>query len=248
VGLQSAPIGPTHSPVSGEACDQVMHNDFEQMVHLARQVSASGRWETLNEKVRALAHAPGLRPHWWIQVMGGLLSKVFTEYLSLKQSFDDKGEPSLLAWRARNLLELSIWSQYCSKTEEHAHRVYEDAGRDEIGIYEEFSKWGTATSKDQDFLDIFSEASKNLEQRAMKEGISSLDGKFKEVADAAKELGLWHHYKVSNRMLSKFAHPTALSILAVADQKTEQEQRELFFAFGCLFFVGAFNMIELQLT
>lgn len=180
--------------------------------------------------------------------MGGLLSKVFAEYLSLKRAFDDKGEPSLLAWRARNLLELSIWSHYCSKTEEHAHRLYEDAGRDEIGIYKEFSKWGTATSKDQGFLDIFSEASKNLEQRAMKEGIFLLQGKFKEVADAAKELGLGHHYNLSNRMLSKFAHPTALSILSVANQKTEQEQRELFFAFGCLFFVGAFAFIESQLA
>ncbi len=224
-----------------------MHTDFEQMVHLAGQISTSGRWDALNEKVRSLAQAPGLRPPWWIQVMGGLLSKVFIEYLSLKRSFDDMGEPSLLAWRARNLLELSIWSQYCSKTEEHAHRLYEDAGRDEIGIYEEFFKWGTATSKEQDFLDLFSEASKNLEQRAMKEGISSLQGKFKEVADAAKELGMGHHYKVANRMLSKFAHPTALSILSLADEKTEQGQRELFFAFGCLFFVGAFTSIESQL-
>lgn len=225
-----------------------MDTDFEQMVHLALQISTSGRWEAINEKVRALAQAPGMRPPWWIQVMGGLLSKAFAEYLSLKRSFDHKGEPSLLAWRARNLLELSIWSHYCSKTEEHARRLYEDAGRDEIGIYEEFSKWGTATSKDQDFLDLFSEASKNLEQRAKNEGISSLDGKFKEVADAAKELGLGHHYKLSNRMLSKFAHPTALSILSVANQKTEQEQRELFFAFGCLFFVGAFTFIESQLA
>jgi len=135
-----------------------MAPDFEQMVSLAAQISTSGRWNSINEKLRALAQAPGPRPRWWIQIMGDLLSKVFNECLKLKQSFDEHGEPSLLACRASNLLELSIWSQYCSKTQENARRLHKDAGRDEIGVYEGFSKWGISTSQDPDFLSLFSEA------------------------------------------------------------------------------------------
>jgi hypothetical protein len=48
-------------------------------------------------------------------------------------------------------------------------------------------------------------------------------------------------------MLSKFAHPTAMRILAQHDEKREALQRDCFFSQGCLFFTGAFHAIEGQL-
>lgn len=63
--------------------------------------------------------------------------------------------------RARNLLELSVWSLYCAKDRTHARRLYEDAGRDVLGIYSAFEKWGTATV---------------LSSRAAADGTTSLDG------------------------------------------------------------------------
>lgn len=52
------------------------------------------------------------------------------------------------------------------------------------------------------------------------------------MADAAKELGLQEFYTPVNRMLSKFAHPTAMALLA------PPEGEPLARAFGGLFVVG----------
>ncbi len=48
-------------------------------------------------------------------------------------------------------------------------------------------------------------------------------------------------------MLSKFAHPTAMRILAPPDERTEALQRDYFFSQGCLFFTGTFSALEGQL-
>ncbi len=42
-------------------------------------------------------------------------------------------------------------------------------------------------------------------------------------------------------MLSKFAHPTAMRILAPPDERRESIQRDVFFSNDCLFFTGAFH-------
>jgi hypothetical protein len=92
----------------------------------------------------------------------------------------------------------------------------------------------------------------NREERSCRgalanEGIESLDGKFKEVRDAAIECGLGEHFSLSYKVLSKFAHPTAMRILAPPKDKTEAVQREVFYSQGCLFFTGAFHALEREL-
>lgn len=65
-----------------------------------------------------------------------------------------------------------------------------------------------------DWVDPLSTAKQNLAERALaNEGIESLDGKFKEVRDAAIECGLGEHFSLSYKVLAKFAHPTAMRIL-----------------------------------
>jgi hypothetical protein len=48
-------------------------------------------------------------------------------------------------------------------------------------------------------------------------------------------------------MLSKFAHPTAMQILAPPDEVKAVLQKDCFFSQGCLFFSGAFQALEGQL-
>jgi hypothetical protein len=71
---------------------------------------------------------------------------------------------------------------------------------------------------------------------------------YKPVSDAAKEVGMGDHFAASNRMLSKFAHPTAMQILASPNDAKTSSQRAVFFNHGCLFFVGAFKELEKQLN
>jgi hypothetical protein len=226
-----------------------MDPEFQRLVDAAAEVAASGRWSAVNERIKNLAANLGPDNDWHVQLLGCLCAQIFSEYLALKRAYADEREreSSLLAWRARNLLELSVWSLYCAKDRAHSRRLYEDAGRDVLGIYSAFEKWGTATAKEADFLALFSTAKRELSSRAAADGIPSFDGDFKRVNEAAEEVGIGEHFRLSYKMLSKFAHPTAMRILAPPDQPRTALQRDCFFSQGCLYFRGAFDSFEDQL-
>jgi hypothetical protein len=226
-----------------------MEPEFSRLVDVAANIAASGRWDAVNEKIKQPAANPGKDNAWWVQLFASLCAQVFSEYLLLKRAHQEgqTDAASLLAWRSRNLLELSVWCLYCSKSRENARRLYEDAGRDVFGIFGAFTKWGIAKAQDPDWLDIFTGARQDLSQRAAAEGVSSLDGDYKRVSDAAKECGIGENFSLSYRMLSKFARPTAMRILAPPDEMKEALQKDVFFSQGCLFFAGAFEALEAQL-
>jgi hypothetical protein len=75
----------------------------------AAQIGASGRWAALNATIVRLAKNPGSNNAWYVQVLAGPYSNIFSEHLLLKRAHaEEQGDASLLAWRARNLLELSV--------------------------------------------------------------------------------------------------------------------------------------------
>lgn len=226
-----------------------MDAEFSRLVDEAADIAASGRWAAVNERIKHLAANPGVDNDWWVQLFACLCSQIFSEYLLLKRAHGAKenGDAPLLAWRARNLLELSVWSTYCAKSRENARRLYEDAGRDALGLYNAFTKWGAATAQSTDWLEPIANAKQDLSQRAVSDGIESLDGPYKHVKEAAQECGIGDHFSLSYRMLSKFAHPTAMQILASPDEARDALQKDCFFSQGCLFFTGAFVALEGQL-
>lgn len=227
-----------------------MDPEFSRLVNEAAGIASSGRWAAVNARIEALAANPGPDNAWWVQLFASLCSQNFGEYLSLKRTYENKqnDDAPLLAWRARNLLELSVWSTFCAKSRDNARRVYEDAGRDVRGIFDAFIKWGAATAQASDWLDPLAAAKQDLSERArLLDGITSLDGSYKQLSEAAKESGIGDHFSLSYKMLSKFAHPTAMRILAAPDEKKENLQRDCFFSQGCLFFTGAFHALEGQL-
>jgi hypothetical protein len=226
-----------------------MDPEFSKLIEMAASIATSGRWAAVNARIERLTANPGVDNEWFVRLFGSLCSKVFSEYLALKRAHGEKREndASLLAWRARNLLELAVWSMYCSKSRENARRLYEDAGRDVRGVFDAFTKWGSATAEAADWLEPLSRAKEDLSQRAASNGIESLDGPYKQVNEAAKECGIGGQFSVSYKTLSKFAHPTAMRILAPPDEAKNALQRDWFFHDGCLFFTGAFGALEGQL-
>ena len=226
-----------------------MDPEFSRLVDFAADVAASGRWEAANKRIEHLAESPGKDNEWWVQVIASLCSQVFSEYLLLKRAYEEtkNDNAALLAWRARNLLELSVWSISCSKSRANARRLYEDAGRDAFGLFGAFTRWGIATAQDPEWLDPITGAKQDLSKRAAAEGINSLDGPYKQVREAAEECGLGENLTLSHKMLSKFAHPTAMQILAPLDEAKVSKQKDFFFSQGCLFFTGAFEALEGQL-
>jgi plasmid stabilization system protein ParE len=128
---------------------------FTRFVEAADEIRTSGRWAAVNAAVERLAGNPGAGNEWYVQVVGGLCFCVFSEYLSLKRAYEDDRhrDSSLLAWRARNLLELSVWSIYAAKSRENARRLYEDAGRDARDVLSAFSNWGVDTAQTADWIE-----------------------------------------------------------------------------------------------
>jgi hypothetical protein len=222
-----------------------VNSEFAKFVDDAANVKTSGRWDAINAKITRLATKPGVGNEWYVQLFGALCFQVFSEYHLLEHAYGaGRGNASLLAWRARNLLELSVWSRYFTKSREHARRLYEDAGRDVLDILSAFEKWGQATAQSTDWLGPIASSKQDLSQRAAAEGIETLEGSYKRVAEAAKDCGMSDHYTLTFKMLSKFTHPTAMQFLGAPDEARHALQRDCFFSQGCLFFTGAFVALE----
>ena len=226
---------------------------FSAFVDDAASIATSGRWDALNERIKEMAANPGGPDNvWWVDLFAGLCSQMFSEYLLLKRAYQESAprDVSVLAWRARNLLELSVWAMYCASSRENARRLYEDAGRDVSGIFNAFRKWGEATAQESEWFHRGTSAQQHLSDRASSEGIASLAGQYKEVREAAREVGIGEDFGVFNKILSKFAHPTAMQIVLSRpnEAKVTVQQREWFFGLGCLFFTGAFSALEKQVV
>jgi transposase len=118
------------------------------------EIKTSGRWDAVTTKIKRLAANPGSGNEWYVQLFGALCYQVLSEYHLMENAYGDgRQNASLLAWRARNLLELSVWSRYFAKGREEARRIYEDAGRDALDIFGAFEKWGQTTVQSSDWLD-----------------------------------------------------------------------------------------------
>ena len=229
---------------------EIMDPECSRLVDEAAAIASSGRWAAVNERIETLAAHPGIDNAWWVQLFGALCSHNFSEYMLLKKVYENRqrDDVPLLAWRARNLLELSVWSTYCAQSRENARRLFEDAGRDSRDLFDAFIKWGTQTAKPTDWSNRLVSAKEDLSGRAFhNEGIDSFDGAYKGVSAAASECGLGVHFNLGFKLLSKFAHPTAMRVLSCPDEKREDLQRDTLFSFGCLFFTGGFNALEGQL-
>lgn len=116
---------------------------------------------------------------------------------------------SAAAWSARSLLELLVWIKFCRAGVENARRFHEDALRDVKGLVEAHAKTceilgiedkTSALAKEQ----IQVTAKKNLE-------LERIDANYLAVAKAAKATdSVWSEsFTHLNKVLSKFAHPTA---------------------------------------
>jgi hypothetical protein len=134
-----------------------------------------------------------------------------------------------LAWAARNLLEVSIWIDYCNLSEDRAKRLYDDAMRDLYGlsraVHRIFElKAGTKDKGLEDKISEFSAFARSM-------GVDDLADDFKPVSDAARDVGRYEEFRGLNKLLSKFAHPTAW-VVHIADSGAEAGYKSMIFMDG----------------
>lgn len=223
-----------------------MDSELTEFVEQAASIATSGRWDAVNEAVKLWAARPKTKDEiWYGELFGNLCSRVFYEYAALKDAYaapPPKDDLALLSWRARNLLELSVWATFCARDRNQARQFFEDLGRDASNLLRAFQTWGEATNQSPDWFQQGADARDGLANAALERGVASIDGKFTDVEGAAREIGIAHHFKLTNRLLSKFAHPTAMLILG--NSETRKMLKDSVFADGCLCFVGACTALE----
>jgi hypothetical protein len=140
-----------------------------------------------------------------------------------------------------------VWCVYCTKSADNAYRLYVDAGRDATDIYDAFAKRGSENAMESSWLEPLAGAKRDIAQGALACGIESLKGRYKNVREAAGECGLGGTFRPAYLLLSKFAHPTAMQIVAPSADAMKDAQRDFFFGQGCLFFGVAFEALEAAL-
>lgn len=181
---------------------------------------------------------------WQVEVFGGLCFQVLSEFSSLQKAHAaDKADPSLLAWRARNLLELSIWSIYFSKNSDNARCLYVDAGRDAQDLLTTVENWGLTNDANADWVFAIKAGKLNFSSQAISKGIQELDTPYMRINNVDNEIGIQTQFTVMNKFLSKFAHPTAMQILG-SDDTQRSLQSNHFYELGCYFFSEGFRALE----
>jgi hypothetical protein len=140
-----------------------------------------------------------------------------------------------LAYLVRNLLELNVWIKYCCKSEKNAQRFYQDRWRDGKGFQKAVENLMCAIPTAADTSPIqtaLGSLTETLDQTALAAGISSLDDDYKRVTNAAGEIGIKKFFVATNTLLSKFAHPTAMTVLSFITGEPLDRMFAFFFSVG----------------
>jgi hypothetical protein len=138
-----------------------------------------------------------------------------------------------LAWAARNLLELNVWIRYCDLSLERANQFRADAARDLLGVSKVIqSGMERHTGFRNSDLDRMSQELVTMVDQEF--GVAGIDDDFTKVSEAARELGLEKDFAHTNRLLSKYAHPSALALNSVLPESAQFDEgtRNMFLCDG----------------
>lgn len=105
----------------------------------------------------------------------------------------DEERITVIAWSTRNLLELSIWIDYCNLSEAHAKVFEDDATRDLFGLSTAVKR--TAEIALRAPIKEFDDSLAKFATFAKSKGIAVLKDDFKSVKVAARELGREEEFK-----------------------------------------------------
>jgi hypothetical protein len=142
-----------------------------------------------------------------LAVLERIENSIVNELAELEHA-STKRPVNAVAWVSRNLVELTIWAEYCMESPTNAQRFHDDAARDTI---EMLKVPNGLFNEDPEFS--FQEERKRLLAMAHEKGIDGLDDTPAATRKAAETIGKDVDFRWANKFLSKFAHPTALWVI-----------------------------------
>jgi hypothetical protein len=197
-------------------------------------------FQQVSKNLRGLREArranPLLIEDWFEDMLHHFAAEVGqnTQRISLLLQHRDYNLPTL-AYVVRNLLELNVWIDYCCKSKSNARRFYEDRWKDGEGLHKAFKKLIDAIPTAPNRAEIeaaLTSFKKTLLQTAATAGLQSLDEDYKKVVQAADDLGSKEVFVAFNTLLSKFAHPTAMTVFTSLEGETFDRLFDRFFFIG----------------
>jgi hypothetical protein len=215
--------------------------DASELEFLRSTVRSSGkslasRLKTKNRKFGTLENWRVLQIETLLRILVETSSDLVTAYMRKRLA--------TVAWLTRNLLELSIWIEYCTASEDNARCFSNDCLKDIIGTASSMEQLDLLKCRNaRDFLlgnvgrvfdpieaqKMINEANEAFETAAAQltdtepfigedvllkmssvVGQDSIRDNHSKVGDVARSLGRGEVFAKQNKLLSKFAHPTAL--------------------------------------
>lgn len=187
---------------------------------------------------------PDILESWHVDLWQHLVSEFFLSHQALVVAYAAK-DVSSCAWRTRNLLELTVWVAYCIQSSENAKRFYDDKARDVFEMLD--SVKGLAALGDTPDLNLstlIDETRTRVEEKAKALGYEDIDEAYQRVNNAAQEVGFGPFFGGINKMLSKFAHPTAMMVFSLLDEGDRNRACVIFLVLGMILCMMAMQEFE----
>ena len=112
-------------------------------------------------------------------------------------------------------------------------RFHEDAFRDAVGLGKALRR-AIAPKVAAPYAKALDKAHRQTEKIVKSAGLLPGDSGYKNVLDAATHLGKKDYFVGTNQMFSKFAHPTAMMVVAMPGNKVERVFRMVMLQQGVL--------------
>jgi hypothetical protein len=153
----------------------------------------------------------------------------------------------LTAWSARNLMEIDIWTAYCVASEANARRFYDDAMRDANDLMKALKGFmdmavllGEFKNAQEQWSFSYNQALLEIERSADERGIADFQSKNTFIKEAADAVG-FTHFSFMNKLMSKFVHQTAMSVMLTSP--FDEQRLDLRQIFGTAGTVEALNAL-----
>jgi hypothetical protein len=145
---------------------------------------------------------------------------------------------------ARNLFELKYWIQYAVISQDNVRRLRRDAIIDLRELLDKHAAGlAVATSlklAPEELKTLHQQGREMFDEKCREQNLSA-DGRHLNVADISRDLGGEAEYKVVFPFLSKFVHPTGLSICL---PELTDNWLENVYSMGCWYFNEAFVRLD----
>lgn len=225
---------------------------MKQQVHyawLADSVIKTNRWKQLEQKVFSPETNIFVNSRQQ-SVFIELLCTLRTEYDALNYDYRENKytSRSLLAWRTRNILEINTWLRYCCEKTNNAEEFFKWAAEDQLELEDCHEKWGKETSQPAEWFEKIESIRKYVVDQAKEMGVNDLKSNYRSPSKIAQAFGHDKTFKIHNKILSKFAHPTPMYILSKEHGEELPKRAFYFYSHGCLFFYDAFSRLEMFTT